>query len=158
MRYKYKLKQIKTLFIYIIIQIMNTPKKDYYTILEIDRNSSIEDIRKSYKKMAIKWHPDKNPDNRQFAEEKFKEITEAYGILSDEGKKQKYDQFGVCDGEAPNFEGGFPDFAEMFDGGGFPFGGMFGNLFGERNQTKQKPIQEIKVGLTLNEFFKFIFG
>ena len=133
---------------------MNAPKKDYYTILEINRDTSIEDIRKSYKKLAIKWHPDKNPDNRQLAEEKFKEITEAYGILSDEEKKQKYDQYGVCDGESPNFEGGFPDFAEMFQGGGFPFGNMFGNMFGERTRAKQKPIQEVKIGLSINELFR----
>ena len=51
---------------------MNTPKKDYYTILELNRESSTDDIKKSYKKLAIKWHPDKNPDNRELAEEKFK--------------------------------------------------------------------------------------
>jgi len=133
---------------------MNSPKKDYYTILELNNDASIDDIKKSYKKLAIKWHPDKNPDNRELAEEKFKEITEAYGILSDEEKKQKYDQFGICDGEAPNFEGGFPDIAEMFEGAGFPFGNMFGNMFGERTQQKQKPIQEVKIGLTFNELFR----
>ena len=133
---------------------MNTPKKDYYTILELNRDASMDDIKKSYKKLAIKWHPDKNPDNRELAEEKFKEITEAYGILADEEKKQKYDQFGLCDGEAPNFEGGFPDFAEMFEGGGFPFGNMFGSMFGERTQSKQKPIQEVRVGLSINELFR----
>ena len=133
---------------------MNSPKKDYYTILELNNDASIDDIKKSYKKLAIKWHPDKNPDNREFAEEKFKEITEAYSILSDEEKKQKYDQFGICDGEAPNFEGGFPDIAEMFEGAGFPFGNMFGNMFGERTQQKQKPIQEVKIGLTFNELFR----
>lgn len=67
---------------------MNTPKKDYYTILEINRDASMDDIRKSYRKLAIKWHPDKNPDNRQLAEEKFKEISEAYGIMSDEEKNK----------------------------------------------------------------------
>jgi molecular chaperone DnaJ len=133
---------------------MNSPKKDYYTILELNNDASMDDIKKSYKKLAIKWHPDKNPDNRELAEEKFKEITEAYGILSDEEKKQKYDQFGICDGEAPNFESGFPDFAEMFEGGGFPFGNMFGNMFGERTQQKQKPIQEVKIGLTFNDLFR----
>jgi DnaJ-class molecular chaperone len=133
---------------------MNSPKKDYYTILELNRDVSMDDIKKSYKKLAIKWHPDKNPDNRELAEEKFKEITEAYGILSDEEKKQKYDQYGICDGEAPNFESGFPDIAEMFEGGGFPFGNMFGSMFGERTQQKQKPIQEVKIGLTFNELFR----
>jgi DnaJ family protein A protein 2 len=136
---------------------MSTPKKDYYATLEVDRNASIDDIKKSYKKLAIKWHPDKNPDNREKAEAKFKEITEAYSILADEDKKSKYDQFGVCDGEAPNFESGFPDLAEMFEGSGFPFGGMFGNMFGnmggDRRQQKQKPIQEVKVNLTLSEIF-----
>jgi len=133
---------------------MNSPKKDYYTILELNNDASMDDIKKSYKKLAIKWHPDKNPDNRELAEEKFKEITEAYGILSDEEKKQKYDQFGICDGEAPNFEGGFPDIAEMFEGAGFPFGNMFGNMFGERTPQKQKPIQEVKIELKFNELFR----
>ena len=142
------------------------PKKDYYAILQLNKSASPEDIKKSYRKLAIKWHPDKNPDNKEEAELKFKEIAEAYGILSDEKKKSQYDQFGLCDGEAPDFSQGFPDLSEIFGSmagmGGFPFGGMhgihgmpgmpgFGNM-GRREP--QKPIQEFHVNLKLEEIFR----
>src|SRR3954465_5379520 len=68
-------------------------KRDYYEILGVDRNASEDDIKKAYRKLAIKYHPDKNPDNKQ-AEEKFKEAAEAYEVLSDSSKRQRYDQFG----------------------------------------------------------------
>ena len=108
---------------------MSNPKKDYYSILNVDKTADESTIKKAYYKLAQKWHPDKNPDSREQAEAKFKEISEAYGILSDENKRQQYDQFGVCDGEAPDFAHGFPDLSEIF-GGGFPFGGMGGSFGG----------------------------
>jgi len=137
-------------------------KKDYYDILGIEKNASESEIKKAYYKLAQKWHPDKNPDNKEKAEAKFKEISEAYGILSDENKRSQYDQFGVCDGDGPDFSQGFPDLSEMFGqgfpfgnmggafggmGGGFPFGGMGGNV------QRQKPIQEVRVKLKLSEIF-----
>src|ERR1700761_3436162 len=67
--------------------------KDYYKILGVDKKASEEDIKKAYRKLAIKYHPDKNPGNKQ-AEEKFKEINEANAVLSDSEKRKKYDQFG----------------------------------------------------------------
>ncbi len=67
---------------------------DYYKILGIQKNASDEDIKKAYRKLAVKWHPDKNPDNKDAAEEKFKEISEAYGVLSDKKQKEIYDRFG----------------------------------------------------------------
>ncbi len=67
---------------------------DYYKILEINRNSSQEDIKKSYRKLAMKWHPDKNKKNKEFAEEKFKNISEAYSVLSDPDKRIIYDKYG----------------------------------------------------------------
>lgn len=67
--------------------------KDYYAVLGLDKNASAEQIKKAYRKLALKFHPDKNPGNKQ-AEERFKEITEAYAVLSDPEKKQQYDQFG----------------------------------------------------------------
>ena len=68
---------------------MSSPAKDYYAILELNRNATINDIKKAYRDLAKKWHPDKNPDNRENAEIKFKLIAEAYGVLSDEEKKTK---------------------------------------------------------------------
>lgn len=67
---------------------------DYYDILEVAKTASKEDIKKSYRKLALKWHPDKNPDNQETATKKFKEISEAYEVLSDEKKRRMYDQYG----------------------------------------------------------------
>ncbi|XP_050701194.1 dnaJ homolog subfamily B member 6-B-like isoform X3 [Eriocheir sinensis] len=67
---------------------------DYYKILEVNRSASVADIKKAYRRLALKWHPDKNPDNQDEATKKFKEISEAYEVLSDEKKRKIYDQFG----------------------------------------------------------------
>ena len=87
---------------------MSTEKKDYYEVLGVPKDATEEQIRKAYKKLAIKWHPDKNPDNRKQAEEKFKEIGEAYSVLSDPQKRNQYDNggfsfadFGFDDGFDP---------------------------------------------------------
>lgn len=103
-------------------------KRDYYDILGIPRNSSAEDIKKAYRKMAIKYHPDKNPGDKE-AEEKFKESAEAYEVLSNAEKRRRYDQYGH---QGAGFGGG---------GGGFGGGGMsmedifeqFGDVFGGHN-------------------------
>ncbi|MDN5317842.1 MAG: molecular chaperone DnaJ, partial [Thermoanaerobacterium sp.] len=103
--------------------------KDYYAILGLDRNASDDDIKKAYRTLAKKYHPDLNPGNKE-AEQKFKEINEAYQILSDPQKKAQYDQFG----DAAFNQGGFNqgDFSGFggFDHGGFDFGG-FGDIFGD---------------------------
>jgi curved DNA-binding protein len=70
--------------------------EDYYQILGIDKKASLDDIKKAYRKLALKWHPDKNPNNKA-AEEKFKKISEAYAVLSDPEKRQQYDHFGSAD-------------------------------------------------------------
>ena len=66
---------------------------DYYEILEVSNTSSREDIKKAYRRLALRWHPDKNPDNQEFATKKFKELSEAYEVLSDEKKRRIYDQY-----------------------------------------------------------------
>ena len=83
-------------------------KRDYYEVLGVDKNASADDIKKAYRKMAIKYHPDKNPGDKE-AEEKFKEAAEAYSVLSDADKKARYDQFGHSgvEGAGPDFSGGF---------------------------------------------------
>ncbi|KAK4328828.1 hypothetical protein Pmani_000770 [Petrolisthes manimaculis] len=72
----------------------NSTMVDYYKILEVNRSSSVAEIKKAYRRLALKWHPDKNPDNQDDATKKFKEISEAYEVLSDEKKRKIYDQFG----------------------------------------------------------------
>ena len=91
--------------------------KDYYAILGVDKNASDEEIKKAYRKMAKKWHPDANPNNRKEAEEKFKEVGEAYSTLSDPQKRRMYDQFGsaAANGNYSGFNG--------FNGGFGGFGG-----------------------------------
>ncbi|WP_311441169.1 molecular chaperone DnaJ [Hoylesella buccalis] len=100
-------------------------KRDYYEVLGIDKNASEDEIKKAYRKLAIKYHPDRNPDSKE-AEEKFKEAAEAYDVLHDPQKRQQYDQFGF---NAPG-AGGFGGFGES---GGFSMDdifSMFGDVFG----------------------------
>ena len=100
-------------------------KRDYYEVLGVDKNASEDDIKKAYRKIAIKYHPDRNPGNKE-AEEKFKEAAEAYDVLHDPQKRQQYDQFGF---DGPAGMGGFGGFS----GGGFSMDdifSMFGDIFG----------------------------
>jgi len=114
-------------------------KRDYYEILEISRNASSEDIKKAYRKMALKYHPDRNPGNKE-AEEKFKEAAEAYSILIDSEKRSIYDRFGHEGLRGEGFRGFsgfdssiFEDFEDIL-GNFFNFG--FGDLFGIRSRTR----------------------
>ncbi|MDR0880218.1 MAG: molecular chaperone DnaJ [Clostridioides sp.] len=105
-------------------------KRDYYEVLGVNKEATAQEIKKAYRKLAMKYHPDRNPGDKE-AEEKFKEINEAYETLSDDTKRQNYDQFGP-DGPAGfggqggygNYSGGFED---MFGGG---FGDIFSDIFG----------------------------
>lgn len=112
-------------------------KRDYYEVLGLKKGASEDEIKKAFRKMAMKYHPDRNPDNKE-AEEKFKEVNEAYAVLSDPDKKSKYDRFGHA-GVDPNAGfggGGFGGFGG-FDFGGFDFGGFggFSDIFGGRSRS-----------------------
>ena len=107
---------------------MAEQKRDYYEVLGVSRGASEDEIKKAYKKMARKYHPDLNPGDKT-AEEKFKEVNEAYEVLSDADKKARYDQYGHA-GVDPNFGAG--GFGGGFDGS-FDFGDLgdiFGSFFG----------------------------
>jgi DnaJ family protein B protein 6 len=100
-------------------------EKDYYNVLGVSNSASPSDIKKAYRKLAMKWHPDKNPDNKKVAEEKFKEISEAYEVLSDPKKREIYDRYGVAglNNAATGAQSGFnTDFFDDF-GSFFTFGG-----------------------------------
>jgi molecular chaperone DnaJ len=106
-------------------------KRDYYEVLGVQKNVSKDDIKKAYRKLAIQYHPDKNPGNKE-AEEKFKEATEAYEILADDQKKAAYDQFGFAGvegmgGNAQDFSSAFHGFEDIFGG---DLSGIFDTFFG----------------------------
>lgn len=137
-------------------------KRDYYDILEVSKSASESEIKKAYRKKAVQFHPDKNPDNKA-AEEKFKEAAEAYEVLSNAEKKQRYDQFGHAGvgGAAGNGFGGgggmdmddiFSQFGDIF-GGSFGGGGGFGGRGGGRRVRKGSNLR-IRVKLTLEEIAK----
>merc|ERR1712076_161339 len=108
--------------------LMSKIKEDFYKTLGLDKNASETDIKKAYRKLALKWHPDKNPDNKEVAEEKFKQIAEAYDVLSHKEKRDIYDKYGHK-GLDPNYGvnanqgGGGRNFAnfDFPDMGGFGF-------------------------------------
>ena len=103
-------------------------KRDYYEVLGVSRNASADEIKKAYRKLAIKYHPDKNPGDKQ-AEDKFKEAAEAYAVLSDQNKRAQYDQFGHSMGGS-GFQG-FGSMEDIFESfGGDIFGDIFGSFFG----------------------------
>lgn len=130
-------------------------KRDYYEILGVARSASPEEIKKAYRKVAVKYHPDKNPDNKA-AEEKFKEAAEAYEVLSSADKKQQYDRFGHAGVNGPGGGGGggmnmddiFSQFSDVF-GGGSPFEGFFGQERGQR--VRRGTDLRIKLKLSLKE-------
>lgn len=137
-----------------------TTKRDYYEILEVDKSASPEEIKKAYRKHALKYHPDKNPGNSE-AEERFKEAAEAYEVLSDVSKRQRYDQFGHSGlGGSGGFSGGmsideiFRHFGDIFGGGGFD--DTFSSFFGGGGRRSGRTVHKgsnlrVKVRLTLEE-------
>ncbi len=133
-------------------------KRDYYEVLGVSKSATEDEIKKAYRKIAIKYHPDRNPGDKE-AEEKFKEAAEAYSVLSDQQKRQQYDQFGF---DGPNMGGGFGGFSgnfsmddifsmfgDIFGGHGFGgFGGFGGG--GQRAQYRGTDLR-LKVRLSLQE-------
>ncbi len=139
-------------------------KRDYYEVLGVTKGASEDEIKKAYKKMARKYHPDLNPDNKE-AEEKFKEVNEAYEILSDPQKKSRYDQFGHA-GVDPNFGaggfggGGFDgsfDFGDLGDIFGSFFGGGFGGGGRRTNPNAPQRGESIRMNVTVS-FEEAAFG
>jgi len=137
-------------------------KQDFYEILGISKSATQAEIKKGYRKMAIKYHPDKNPDDKT-AEEKFKLAAEAYEVLSDENKKARYDQYGHQAFDGPQGGGGFggggmnmddifSQFGDIFGGGGGGFGGFGGG--GQRQARVKGSNMRIRVKLTLEEIAK----
>lgn len=138
-------------------------KRDYYDVLGVSRNTSADEIKKAYRKLAIKYHPDKNPNDKA-AEDKFKEAAEAYEILSNPEKKQRYDHYGHAGvggasgggygGGGMNMEDIFSQFGDIFgSGGGSPFESFFGG--GQQSRGGRRVVKgtnlRIKVKLTLEE-------
>ncbi|MDO8968228.1 molecular chaperone DnaJ [Algoriphagus sp.] len=130
-------------------------KRDYYEILGVTKSASAEEIKKAYRKLAIQYHPDKNPDNPE-AEDKFKEAAEAYEVLSNADKKARYDQFGHqglggnggYGGAGMNMEDIFSQFGDIFGGGGF---GSFFSGGGGGRRTKKGTNLRVKLKLNLQE-------
>lgn len=131
-------------------------KRDYYEVLGVSKNASESEIKKAYRKLALKYHPDKNPDDKD-AEEKFKEAAEAYEVLSDSTKKSRYDQYGHAGMGGGGFGGGgmnmddiFSQFGDVF-GSAFGGGGSFGGSRGGGSRTVRGTNLRVKMKLTLEE-------
>lgn len=134
-------------------------KRDYYEVLGLSKGASEDEIKKAFRKKAMKYHPDRNPGDKE-AEEKFKEINEAYAVLSDPDKKDKYDRFGHA-GVDPNSGfgggggfGGFGGFEDIFDMFGGAFGGGFGGFGGGSRSRRNGPQKGSDLQKTITIDFK----
>ncbi len=123
--------------------------KDFYSILGVSRDASEEDLKSAFRKLALKYHPDRNPDDKS-AEEKFKEINEAYSVLSDPEKRRMYDLYGTSMGSASSEGFGFSDFG--FHMGGFEdiFSEFFGDVFGRGAKTRAQKGADLRYNLEID--------
>ncbi|MBD3307249.1 DnaJ domain-containing protein, partial [candidate division KSB3 bacterium] len=131
-------------------------KRDYYEILEVNRNATSDEVKKAYRKLALKYHPDRNSGNKE-AEEKFKEAAEAYEVLSNPEKRNLYDQFGHEGLRSTGFSG-FRGFEDIFSSFGDIFG--FGDLFGaasSRRRTGPQAGADLRYDLRIS-FQEAVFG
>ncbi len=122
-----------------------TQQRDYYEVLGVSKTATVEEIKSSYRKSAMQWHPDRNPDNKQEAEIRFRECTEAYAVLSDPKKRQIYDTYGhaglASSGGQTDFSGTiFQDFHDIF-GDFFGFDDLFGAAGGRRSGSSRTRVQ-----------------
>ncbi|RLD16928.1 MAG: molecular chaperone DnaJ [Caldiserica bacterium] len=132
-------------------------KKDYYEILGVPKNATQEEIKKAYRKLALKYHPDRvPPEKKKEAEEKFKEISEAYAVLSDPEKRRQYDMYGHAGIEGQyTYEDIFKnvDFSSIFDDLGFGedfFSSIFGDIFGRRREKRVTIPPDLELSLTIS--------
>jgi len=132
-----------------------TTKRDYYEVLGVDRNASESDLKACYRKLALKYHPDRNPDNKK-AEEKFKEASEAYEVLRDSQKRNIYDQFGHQGLEGAGFSG-FSGFDDIFSSFGGIFEEFFGFSSGRHSRSRTQRGSDLRYDLTLS-FMEAAFG
>ena len=142
---------------------MAEAKRDYYEVLGVEKTATDEELKKAYRKLAKKYHPDANPDNKEEAEAKFKELNEAYEVLSDKQKRSMYDQFGHSgpNGYANDFSGfsGFDGFSGGFNGAGvdFDLNDIFSSFFGGggRRTNRNGPVRgrdlKVHVEITFEE-------
>ena len=133
---------------------------DYYQTLEVSRDSSGTELKKAYRKLAMKYHPDRNPDNKK-AEDKFKEINEAYQVLSDDEKKSIYDRYGKAGLEGQGSRSGFGGAEDMMDIFNSMFGGSKGGFGGFGRQAQRDPSQKYALDFELEvslEFHEAVFG
>jgi molecular chaperone DnaJ len=125
-------------------------KRDYYEVLGVSKNADEAEIKKAYRKLALKYHPDKNPDDPT-AEDKFKEAAEAYEVLSDSNKRAQYDRFGHAGMNGSGFGGGGMNMEDIFSQFGDIFGGGFGGSFGgSRGGTMRARGTNLRVKIKLN--------
>lgn len=140
---------------------MNNGKRDYYEILGVPKSATDDELKKAYRKMAMQWHPDKNPENKEEAEEKFKEAAEAYSVLSDPQKKAQYDRFGHAGvssggGGFGGFDPStFSDFSDIL-GDFFGFGEAFGGGGGRKRSRVQRG-SDLRFDLEIG-FEEAVFG
>ena len=129
-------------------------KRDYYEVLGVDKNADSATIKKAYRKLAKKYHPDANPGDEEAAS-KFKEASEAYAVLSDDSKRKQYDQFGHAAFDGSGGAGGFDfngaDFSDIFGGFGDIFGDIFGGGSRRSSRANNGPMRgaDVRVGITI---------